>query len=138
MATLTKFHDFTNQLGRGTHNFASHTFKVMLTNTAPLTSNTVKTNITEITAANGYTAGGLATTCTFTTSSGTAKAVMSDVTWTATGGSFGPFRYVVVYNDTSASDNLVGFYDYGSSITLNNTEPFTVDFDLTNGMFTIL
>lgn len=73
---------------------------------------------------------------TTSTSSGTAKATGTDVVFTATG-SMGPFRYVVLYNDTSAADSLVGWWDYGSALTLASGETFTVDFDASNGILTI-
>jgi hypothetical protein len=111
----------------------------MLTNTAPVSTNTVKANLTEISAGNGYTAGGTATTMTTSTSAGTAKVTASDVVFTAAGGTIGPFRYAVVYDDTptSPAKPLIAWWDYGSSITLNDTETLTVDFDNTNGIFTI-
>lgn len=120
------------------HNLGSDTLKVLLTNTAPVATNTVKTNITEITAGNGYTEGGETLTVSSSSqSSGTYKLVIADKTITASGGSIGSFRYAVIYNDTSTSDSLIGWVDYGSSITLNDTEPFTLDFDGTNGLFTL-
>jgi len=128
MATYNKFQDFVEQLGLGTHNLNTDTLKVMLTNTAPVATNTVKTDITEISAGNGYTAGGDDITNTYTESGGTATLAATDVTFTASGGTIGPFQYAVIYNDTAASDNLVCWFDYGSSITLNDTETFTVDF----------
>lgn len=141
MATLTKFNQFTADLLSGVHNFSSHTFKVMLSNTAPSASNTVKANITEIAAGSGYTAGGNA--CTFTSISqtgGVAKLVLQDPTaWTASGGTIGPFRYFVLYNDSVASPlkPLIGYYDYGSAITLNDTERVTLDLDQANGVLTV-
>jgi len=139
MAAYNKFNQFTKDLVDGVHNFSSDTFKVMLTNTAPVSTNTVKANLSEISAGNGYSAGGTTTTVTTSTSTGTAKATASDVVFTASGGSIGPFRYAVLYNDTSTSpaDPLIAWWDYGSSITLNDTETLTVDFDGTNGIFTV-
>lgn len=139
MASYNKFNQFTKDLIDGVHDFDAHTFKVMLTNTAPVNTNTVKANLTEITAANGYTAGGTATTISTSTSSGTAKVTGTDVVFTAAGGSIGPLRYAVLYNDspTSPADPLIGWWDYGSSITLANTETLTVDFDATNGILTV-
>jgi hypothetical protein len=138
MAAYNKFHDYVDQLNRGVHNWASHTFKAALTNTAPVATNTVFANLTEIAAGNGYSAGGAALdTVTLAEASGTAKVTIADEVITASGGSIGPFRYVVIYNDTptSPADPLVCWYDYGSSITLLATETFTLDFDPTNGLW---
>jgi hypothetical protein len=65
-----------------------------------------------------------------------AKLVLADVVFTASGGSVGPFRYAVLYDDTQTSPAkpLIAWWDYGSSITLADTETFTVDFDGTNGV----
>ena len=139
MAAYNKFNQFTKDLIDAKHNFGSNVFKVMLTNTAPASTNAVKADITDITAGNGYTAGGTATTITESTSTGTAKVVGSNVVFTASGGSIGPFRYTVLYNDTQTSPAkpLVAWFDYGSSITLADTETLTVNFDQTNGIFTV-
>jgi hypothetical protein len=139
MASYNKFQVFTKDLIEGKHNFASNTFKIMLTNTAPVNTNGVKADLTEISAGNGYTAGGTATTITSSTSAGTAKVTGTDVVFTAAGGSIGPLRYAVLYNDTQTSPAkpLIAWWDYGSSITLNDTETLTVDFDNTNGIFTV-
>lgn len=136
MAAYNKFQQFVEDLVAGVHDFDAHTFKIMLTNTAPSATNTVKANLTEISAGNGYTAGGTATTMSVSEASGTAKVTGSDVVFTATG-PVGPFRYAVLYNDTptSPADPLIAWWDYGSSISLANTETFTVDFDGTNGIF---
>lgn len=133
MAAYNKFNDFNNQLMRGTHQLhaAGHTVKAMLTNTAPVATNSVKTDITEITAQNGYTAGGADIQNDVTESGGTASLTGVDTTITASGGSVGPFQYVVLYNDTAASDNLISWYDYGSPVTLSDGEPFNIDFGAT-------
>jgi hypothetical protein len=141
MATFNKFNAFVENLAEKVHNLGADTLKVMLTNTAPAATNAVKADITEISAGNGYTAGGTAATISSSAqSSGTYKLVLDpDVVFTASGGSIGPFRYVVLYNDTptSPADPLIGWWDYGSSITLATGETFTVDFDATNGVLTI-
>lgn len=139
MATFNKFYPFVLELAKATHNLNSNTLKVMLTNTAPSAANAVKADLTEISAGNGYTAGGnTASFSTGTQTLGTYKLVLSDpATWTASGGSIGPFRYAVLYNDTAASKNLIGWWDYGSSVTLADGEQFVVDLDQTNGVLTL-
>lgn len=138
MPQLQKFNDFAEQVLRGEHSFNLHTFKVALTNTAPLATNTVLADITQIAASGGYVAGGYTLDSVLVSeASGTAKVTIEDEVVTAAGGSIGPFRYAVVYNDTAAGKLLVGFVDYGSSITLNDTESLTIDFDGTNGVLTL-
>ena len=133
MATFNKFQDFVEQLCKGTHQLhaAGHTLKVYLSNTSPsASSHTVKADLAEITAQNGYPSGGSDIQNDLSETGGTATVTAQDVTFTASGGSFGPFRYAVIYNDTptSPADPLVGWYDYGSSITVLDGETFTVDF----------
>jgi uncharacterized protein (DUF2252 family) len=139
MAVFNKFNSFVEALAEKKHDLGADTLKVLLCNTAPLATNTVKANLAEITAGNGYTAGGATAGITSSTqTSGTYKLVLSDpATWTATGGSLGPFRYAVLYNDTATNDELIGWWDYGSSVTLATGESFAVDFDPTTGVLTI-
>lgn len=138
MATYNKFQDYVEQLAKAVHNWSSHTFKALLTNSAPTATDTGKSNWTEITAANGYPSGGMTLDgVTLSESGGTAKVVVTDEVLTASGGSVGPFRYVPIYNDTptSPADPGVCWYDYGSAITLADGESFTLDFDATNGLW---
>lgn len=129
-SSYNKFQDFSEQLVEGIHDFDAHTFKVYLSNAAPSASaDAVKADMAEISAGNGYTAGGATTTITTSESGGTTTVSGTEVTWTASGGSIGPFQYAVLYNDTSASDNLVGWFDYGSALTLGDGESFTVRFN---------
>lgn len=139
MAALNKFNVFTRDLGAGVHNFTTHTIKAAFTNTAPVATNSVLADITQIAASGGYVAGGVTLdSVTWTTASGVAKLTIADEVFTATG-AVGPFRYVVIYNDTPTSpvDPLIGWYDYGSSITLALNETLTIDFDGTNGVLTV-
>jgi hypothetical protein len=113
---------------------------VALTNTAP--SAATDTNWSAgiyppPAAANGYPSGGATpTVTTATTTGGVFKLALQDLVFTATSGGIGPFRYVILYN-ASAGNGLLGFYDYGSSVTLNATDTFTTDFDDTSGVLTV-
>ncbi|NJM33987.1 MAG: hypothetical protein HC850_03935 [Rhodomicrobium sp.] len=140
MASFNKFNAFVENLAEGVFNLQSDTLKVVLTNTAPVAGNSVKADLSEISAGNGYTAGGVAATVSSSSQSGgTYKLVLDDVTVTASGGSVGPFRYFVLLDDTptSPADPLIGWWDYGSSITLADGESITVDFDATNGVLQV-
>lgn len=129
MASYQKFNSFVEALSEKVHNLGSDTLKLALTNTAPSASNTVFANITEISAGNGYSAGGETVTITSSSQTGGLYSLVgNDVVFTASGGSIGPFRYVVFYNDTATNDELISFYDNGSSVTLNDGETFTVDY----------
>jgi len=132
MASFNKFQDFVEQLAKGVHQLhaAGHTLKVFLTNEAPLAADTVKADMVEITAQNGYPSGGSDIQNDCSETGGTLTVTAQDVVFTASGGSFGPFRYAVIYNDTptSPADPLICWYDYGSSITVLDGETFTVDF----------
>lgn len=137
MPSFQKFNAFVADIGLKKHNLNADTMKVMLTNTAPVATNAVLADLTEIAAGNGYTAGGTASASnTYTQTSGTAKLISNDVVFTATG-SLGPARYAVYYNSTASGGPLVGFWDYGSSITLAAGETLTVDLDGTNGVLTL-
>jgi hypothetical protein len=138
MASYNKFNSFVQDLATKVHNLNSDTLKVLLTNTAPVATNTIKSNLTEISAGNGYSAGGsVAAFVSGNDASGTYKLILSAVTFTASGGSIGPFEYAVLYNSTAASGNLIGWWDYGTAITLTNGNSFTVSLDQSNGVFTL-
>jgi hypothetical protein len=134
MATFNKFDSFVEALSEKVHNLGADQLTVALSNTAPVATNTVLTNITEITYTN-LSARNI-TTSTSAQTSGLYKLVVADLVLTATG-AVGPFRYVVLYNNTATNKELIGWYDYGSSITLATGETFTLDFDQTNGVLTL-
>jgi len=140
MASFNKFNSFVEYLAEGGFDLQNDTLKVALCNTAPIAGNGLLADLTEISAGNGYTAGG--TTASLSASaqtSGTYKLTLADVTYTAAGGSIGPFRYAVLYDSTKSSPlkPLIGYWDYGSSVTLASGETFTVDFDSSTGVLTI-
>jgi hypothetical protein len=126
MAAFVKFNCFVGDLGLKLHNLDTDTLKVYLTNTAPVATNTVYNTPADLATSGGYTAGGADAQCAYSQSSGTGTLTGIDIVWTATTG-FGPFRYAVLYNDTSATKPLIGYWDYGSSISLAAAETFTWD-----------
>jgi hypothetical protein len=137
MAAYNKFNRFVLDVLEGRHNFLSHTFRVALSNTAPVNTNTVLSNITQIPDGNGYVAGGNIATMSATITGGTARVTAANTAFTASGGPVGPLRYAVLYNATASGAPLIAWWDYGSSITLANTEQFNVVFDAVGGVFTL-
>lgn len=142
MASFVKFNTFVEALAEKAHNLGSDTLKVALTDTAPTAASDSGflpgSSHPPPTNTNGYTAGGNTVTVSSSAqSSGTYKLVLADTSFTASGGSLGPFRYALLYNDTATSDELIGYWDYGSSVTLADGETFTVDFDASAGVLTI-
>lgn len=139
MATFTFFHEFKNNLGNGAIDLDSHTFKAVLSNTAPVVGTDDElADVTQIANGNGYTTGGVTLTSVTWSETGAGLGVWrfnaADFTWTASGGSIGPFQYIEIYDDTSTGDKLVGYYDYGAPITITDGNAFTVDIG-TNGIF---
>jgi len=144
MATFNKVNDF---VVNAVHNMdlESDQVVVALSNTAPGSEtpnptsdgNGVLANVTEVAYTNLSSRN--VTTTSSTQTGGTYKLVLEDLTLTSTGGSTGPFRYVYLYNDTVATpaDPLIGYYDYGSSLTLNDGDSLTIDFSAANGVLQI-
>lgn len=141
MATFNKTNQFVGDLANGKYDFSSHVLKALLTNVAPTTATAIKSDLTEIAAGNGYSAGGVTlATQSDTDTSGTVKVIESaDNTITASGGSIGPFRYLAIYNDTQTSPvkPVIGWVDYGSAITLATGESLLIDSDQVNGILQI-
>jgi hypothetical protein len=145
MATYNKINDFVEHLAEKVHDLSSDTLMVALSNTAPgseasdptADGNGVLANVTEISYTNC--SSRVITISASAQTGGTYKLTLTDLTLTASGGTVGPFRYVYIYNDTptSPADPLIAYYDYGSSITLNDGETLDIDFDDTNGLFQI-
>ena len=137
MASFNKYQKGVEALVEGI-NAGSDVWKVALSNRTPVVaSDATLTDAVEISAGNGYTAGGnAATTASSTQTGGTYKLVLnSPATWTATGGSIGPFEYAILYDSTT--NNLIGYWDYGSAVTLSVGESFSVVLDGTSGVFTV-
>jgi hypothetical protein len=138
MAAFNKIQDFVEQLGLAVHNLNTHTLKVALVRaTDPIVAtDTVLTDITQPTGT-GYTAGGIDTQNTWAESGGTGTLTGTKAVWTAGAADWQSFQYVALHND-DASDRLIGWWDYGSPLTLGNGETFSVKFNNSDTTGTIL
>lgn len=139
MATYNKFNQFVENVANGVHDLATDSLKLALTATAhtPTSSNAVLADLTEIAYTNCSSRAITTTSCTQT--SGTLKLIIADLVLSASGGAIAAFQYVVLYDDTptSPSKPLIGWWDYGSALTLNSGESLTVDFDNVAGVLQI-
>ncbi len=141
MATFNKINDFVKN---AVHNMdlESDQIAIALSNTAPSSEssdpsadgNGILGNVTQVSYSNLSSRN--VTTSSSAQASGTYKLVLADLTLTSSGGSTGPFRYVYIFDDTvsTPADPLIGYYDYGSSLTLNDGDSLTVDFSASNGV----
>lgn len=143
MATFNKYNQFVADLASGVHQLqtgTTHVLKVALSNTAPSATHATLSQVSELTTGGGYTAGGISVgTITGSQTSGTFKLTGgTDPVWTGSGAGF-TARYAILYNDTptSPADPLIGYWDYGSSVTVAAGETLTVDLDQTNGILTL-
>lgn len=147
MSTYNKFNVFVEDLVNKVHDLfgsgaAADVARIYLSNTAPVATNSLKSQVAEISGGNGYTVNGESTQNSGTRSGGTVTLTGTRVVWTAAGGPIGPFRYVVLFNDTPSAplDPLISWWDYGSALTLLAGETFTVRFnngDPTGTIFTL-
>ena len=132
MASFVKFQQFAEDLAAGVHDLigTDDTLNIYLTNIAPdVAADAVKGDLAEISTGSGYT-GPQDTQNSGSEATGTVTVTGTDITITASGGPVGPFQYVVLYNDTptSPADPLIGYWDYGSELTLADGESITIDF----------
>lgn len=140
MAVFNKFNCFVVDMGLGKHNFPTAALKYLLTNTLPVAADAVTTDITQITAGNGYTAGGNALTYTSWDDddvAGVGELVIADAQVLASGGAIAQFQYVVLVNSTPAGGALMGWYDYGAAVDMADGEKLDIDFDDGTGSGTL-
>lgn len=148
-ATYNKFDCFVQDLLNKLHDLfgtggSANTAKVYLTNAAPAVTNTVYNTPADLSTAGGYTAGGSDVTVNGTVAGSnpsTYTLTGTAVVFTATAAGIGPFRYIVLYNFTAAAQNLIAWWDYGSNLTLADTETLTIKFNssaTTGTIFTLV
>jgi len=135
MASYNKINKFVEAVAEKVHNLGSDQLVIALTNTAHTSTWGQLSDLTEIAYTNLSSRN--ITTTTSAQTAGTYKLVLADLTLTSSGGTTGPFQYVYIYNDTATNDELIGYYDYGSAVTLQDGDTFTIDFDASNGVLTI-
>lgn len=135
MASFNKFNSFVEAVAEKVHNLGSDSLVIALSNTIPVATNTQLSNITQVSYTN-LSSRAITTTSSAQTS-GTYKLVLSDVTLTATG-NVATFRYVIIYNSTATNSELIGWYDYGSALSMVSGDSLLIDFDGTNGVLTIV
>lgn len=140
MAAYQKFQPFVEHLAEGVHNFSSDstcTITVALCNAAnaPTAGMATLSQLTQISYTN--LSARVVTVTSSSQTSGTYRLILQDLTLTASGGAVAPFRYIVLYNDDAASDQLLCYYDYGSDLTLQDGESLLLDFDGANGLFSL-
>lgn len=130
MATFNKFNQFVEDVAHGVHDLATDQLVVALcaAANAPVAGNSVLANLTQIAYTNLSSRN--ITTSTSGQTSGTYTLSLTDLPLSAAGGAVATFRYIVIYNDTptSPADPLVGWFDYGSDLTLADGESLTLDF----------
>lgn len=135
MASFTKINKFSEAVAEKVHNLGSDTLTIALTNTAHTSTWGQLSELTEVSYTN--LSSRVITTTSSAQTSGTYKLVLADLVLTSSGGTTGPFRYVYIYNDTATNNELVGYYDYGSALTLQDGDTFTIDFDPSAGALTL-
>lgn len=135
MATFNKVNSFVEAVAEKVHNLGSDTLTIALTNTAHTSTWTQLSDLTQVSYTN--LSSRVITTTSSAQTSGTYKLVLTDLVLTSSGGTTGPFQYVYIYNDTATNDELIGYYDYGSALTLQDGDTLTIDFDGAGGVLTI-
>lgn len=131
MASFLKFQKFVEALAEKKHNLGADQIKIALSNVAPdPATDGVLADITEI----DYT--GLSAREVTTTSSSQAaglyKLILASLTLTASG-DIDQFRYIILYNDTAAADDLIGYYDNVDPIDMVAADEFDINFSPSSG-----
>lgn len=138
MAVFNKVNAFVEALAHAGVDLETDTIKAVLSNTAIDSADVGRADITEISAGNGYTAGGnTITTSSSGQTSGTYRLILADLTITASGGPIGPFRYIGIVDETATGDPILGWYDYGEELTLSDGSSLVIDFNASTGIISL-
>lgn len=131
MQPFNKFQFFVQDIANKVHNLGSDQLSLALTDTIPVATNHVLADLTQISYTNLSSRN--ITTTSSTQTSGVYKLILTNITLTATG-TVAQFRYVVLYNNTAGSGNLIGWWDYGSEVNMINGASLPITFDASNGV----
>lgn len=124
IAPFVLFDAFRQELGRKAHDLENDTLMAFLSNDAPVPATDATTSdFVPLTPGNGYAEWDIA--ASYSQSGGVASLTGTGTTVTPTTGDVGPFRYLGIYN-SSASNKLIGYVDYGTAITIRPGETFDV------------
>jgi len=130
MASYVKYEPFAEGLADKLFDLfgTTDTLKVVIASDAPVVATDDElADVTQVTGT-GYTAGGIDIQNDSTRTGGTVTMTAVDAVWTGGAGGFIPGRYIVMHDDTSTTDRLIAYWDYGSNFTVAVGETFTVDF----------
>jgi len=128
MTTAIKVNSFAEALAEKVHNLGADTLKFAFTNAPPNLAHTQFSDLTEIPAGNGYTAGGVVVAVSSSAQmAGVYTLALDAATVSASGGAIGPFQYIWLYNDSAANKEIIGYLDYGIAYTLPDGQNFTIN-----------
>lgn len=134
MATFNKLQKFVQNISNGVFDLATDQLEIALTDSVPIATNNLLSDITQISYTN--LSGRTLTTISSVETAGVYNLLLTNITLTATG-TVAQFRYIVIYDATSAGPNLIGWYDFGSEVNLLNGDSFVIDFDGVNGLISL-
>lgn len=122
ISKLRMFRCFQDDLAKGKHDLTGDDLRVYLTNEAPRSSMVRKSDLPEIKGGAGYIPGGARVSPQY------AEGVLriNSAEWTCSGGQLGPFRYAVLYNASAKDEPLIGSWDSGREVTLEEGDDFSL------------
>ena len=132
--SFTKVNSFVQYLATEDIDLNGAGIVIALTNTAVNATATSISGVSQI--GYGHVSSRAIVVSTASQTAGTFKLNYQDHVLTADG-TVPAFRYIVLYDDSSTSDRLIGIYDNGSSVNMTANDTYTINFSSANGVLTI-